>query len=85
MKKPEIDWRQKAEDFLKAKNFGAKGYCHLKFRDPDSKSDRYTAFGIVYPAFVTRIWLLNEKGRKTMKTEDFASIGGMLAAGWDVD
>lgn len=75
-------WRKKAHDFLKEARF-SKGYCHLKLRDKGH--GRYVNFGIVYPDDVCKIYLLDEKGRVTNKTQEWNSIEEMLDAGWDVD
>lgn len=69
--------------FLLSKDFGPKGYCHMKF--PDPKGGWPLKYGIVYAHDLKTLYLADTKGNITEKYEQFESVDAMLAAGWIVD
>jgi len=72
--------------YLENGDFGPRGYCHMKLRNPDGGWP--LKYGIIRQSNPLVICLLDFESRSLSKTGDeihFTSVDEMLAAGWLVD
>lgn len=84
----DIKWRRKMKEHLEKGEFGPGGYCCLKLRSKSSTPPGgipFVNFGVVYPDDVCKIYLRDEAGNITTKTQEWDSIDEMFDAGWEID
>lgn len=71
------------KDFLLARNFDGKPYCHMKFRNPNGGMP--SKFGVIYRERINTVRIIKPNGDFTGEEFSYSSVDEMLASGWMVD